>query len=446
MADSASLRFSLKMRYWWQEARASFWFVPAMIVAAAVSLATLMVAVDASVKMPFIDRWPLLFGAGAAGSRGLLTAVASSMITVAGVVFSITIVAISLTSSQYTSRVLGNFMGDRINQVVLGVLVGIFAYCLVVLRTIRGGDEGAFVPPLAVLLGLVLAFVGIGFLIFFIHHIAKSIQASSIIAAVARETLLAIDRLFPKELGDGIDENSNDIEQSQLEQQPWRSVMAAVTGYIESIDGEACLNFARTHDVILRMELGIGEFAIQGTPLIALSAEIDPDTADQLNDFYVIGRQRTVQQDAGYGIRQIVDVAIKALSPGINDTTTAVMCIDYLAAIMIRLASRDFPTLHRMDDCMLRVIAKGPRFESLLAEAFTQIRQNGGGNVAVMIHLLDSLRKIASVAVPGPRRQALLTQANLVSATAESTIVVHDLTEVQTAKSVFVAAFYREKS
>lgn len=441
MADSARNRLSLRVRYWWQQARTSFWFVPAMIVTGAVTLATLMVALDASIEMPFVDRWPLLFGAGAAGSRGLLTAVATSMITVAGVVFSITIVALTLTSSQYTSRVLGNFMGDRINQLVLGVFVGIFAYCLVVLRTIRGGDEGAFVPPLAVLFGLVLAFVGIAFLIFFIHHIAKSIQASSIIAAAAHETLMAVDHLFPKGLGAGIDESTNDIDQSRIDRFSWCSVMAHVTGYIETIDADACLDFARTNGVILRMELGIGDFVIQGTPLMALSAAIDSDPADYLNNLYVIGPQRTVQQDVGFGIRQIVDIALKALSPGINDTTTAVMCIDYLAAIMVRLASREFPTLHRMDQGVLRVIAKGPCFEGLVAEAFTQIRQNGGGNVAVMVHLLNSLRKIAAVAVPNHRRQAILNEAHLVLATAESTIPEYDLAGVQAAKRAFLSAF-----
>jgi len=179
MTDKSTTRWILVLQHWLQEMRASFWFVPAVIVLGAVGLAAAVIGVDANVKLRFVEAWPLLFGAGAAGSRGLLTAVASSMITVAGVVFSITIVALSLTSSQYTSRVLRNFMRDRINQVVLGVFVGIFAYCLVVLRTIRGGDEGAFVPSFAVLGGLLLAFVGIGFLIYFIHHIALSIQASS---------------------------------------------------------------------------------------------------------------------------------------------------------------------------------------------------------------------------------------------------------------------------
>jgi uncharacterized membrane protein len=198
-----------KLHHWWQETRSSFWFVPAVIVLGAVGLATVLIGVDATVDLDVVERWSLLFGAGAAGSRGLLTAVASSMITVAGVVFSITIVALSLTSSQYTSRVLGNFMRDHNNQVVLGVFLGIFAYCLVVLRVIRDGDEGAFVPSLAVLGGLILAFVGIGYLIFFIHYISLSIQSSSIIAAAAQETIAAVDHLFPKGMGDDVEEDTD---------------------------------------------------------------------------------------------------------------------------------------------------------------------------------------------------------------------------------------------
>jgi len=136
----------MKLRHWWQQIRSSFWFIPAAIVLGAVVLATVLIAVDATVDLNFVERWPLFFGAGAAGARGLLATVAGSMVTVAGVVFSITLVALSLTSSQYTSRVIRIFMRDRLNQVVLGVFVGIFAYCLVVLRAIRGGDEGGFVP------------------------------------------------------------------------------------------------------------------------------------------------------------------------------------------------------------------------------------------------------------------------------------------------------------
>ncbi len=191
-----------KLRHGWQSMRSSFWFVPALMVVDAVVLAILLITLDTSLDLHLAARWPLLFGAGAAGARGLLTTVASSMITVAGLVFSITLVALSLTSSQYTSRVIRNFMRDRVNQWVLGVFLGIFAYCLVVLRTIREGDEGAFVPTLAVLAGLILAFIGIAVLIHFIHHIATTIQASSIVATAAQETLAAVDHLFPEALGD----------------------------------------------------------------------------------------------------------------------------------------------------------------------------------------------------------------------------------------------------
>ena len=424
-----------RLRHWWQETRASFWFVPAVIVVGAVGLASGLVALDASIELHVDKTWPLFFGSGAAGSRGLLTAVASSMITVAGVVFSITIVALSLTSSQYTSRVLRNFMSDRINQAVLGVFVSIFAYCLVVLRTIRAGDEGAFVPSLAVLGGLALAFVGIAFLIYFIHHISLSIQASSIIAAAAEETIAAVDHLFPKGLGDNADE---DLDGSQADhaEQAWFAVAAPKTGYIESVDGESLLAWARQHDTLVRMERGIGEFVVEGTPLLSMAGLSGPDddAAAELNAVFVISRQRTVQQDAGFGIRQIVDIALKALSPGVNDTTTAVMCVDYLGAILARLALRGIATPHRLDQGVLRVIARGPSFESLLAEAFDQIRQNAAGNVAVLTRQLQSLETIAGQTRNVRRRQALRQQALRIAAVAERTIPSpHDRTGVSAA-------------
>jgi len=410
--------------HWWQEVLSSFWFVPAVIVMGAVGLATGLIALDANVELHVDKKWPLLFGAGAAGSRGLLTAVASSMITVAGVVFSITIVALSLTSSQYTSRVLHNFMRDRVNQVVLGVFVGIFAYCLVVLRTIRGGDEGAFVPSLAVLVGLTLAFVGIAFLIYFIHHISMSIQASSIIAAAAKETIAAVDRLFPEGLGEEADEDAIGDLAKSFGERAWSAVGARETGYIEGIDGEALLALARDRGTILRMERGIGEFVVEGTPLVSVAGSVglDEDATTELNAVYIISRQRTVQQDAGFGIRQIVDVAMKALSPGVNDSTTAVMCVDYLAAILVRLAARRIATPYRLDQGELRVIARGPSFEGLLAESFDQIRQNAEGNVAVLTRLLQALEIIAGQTANARRRRALRQQVDLIGALAKRAV------------------------
>lgn len=405
--------------------RSSFWFVPALLVVFAVGLASVLIAVDASFDLQIDKRWPLIFGAGASGARGLLAAVASSMITVAGVVFSITIVALSLASSQYTSRVLRNFMRDWVNQMVLGVFVGIFAYCLVTLRVIRGGDEGTFVPSLAVGVGLILAFVGIGYLIFFIHYISISIQASSIIATAASETVVAVDRLFPDDIGDDADENG-EVEREALETHGcWLEVPALKTGYIESVDGESLVKFASANRMLLRMERGIGEFVIEGTPLLSIADREQSGCnpmVQQLNTLYVIARHRTVDQDACFGIRQIVDVALKALSPGINDTTTAVMCIDYLSAILVRLTSRRIATNQRFDGGELRVIARGPTFSSLLSEAFDQIRHNARGNVAVLTRLLEAIEVIAVRTRSERRRQLLRQQLELIHALAQETV------------------------
>jgi uncharacterized membrane protein len=190
-----------KFKLLWQNLRASFWFLPALIVAFSTVLAVGLIELDSSGSQDWMAGWPRLFGAGAAGARGMLATIAGAMTTVVGVTFSMTLVALTLASSQYTSRVLRNFMSDRITQVVLGIFAGIFTYCLIVLRTVREGDESEFVPSLSVAFSVVLAIGGVGTLILFIHHIASSIQASSIIAAVTQETLVAVDRLFPENPG-----------------------------------------------------------------------------------------------------------------------------------------------------------------------------------------------------------------------------------------------------
>ena len=392
-----------KLKKLWLDLNSSLWFLPSLIVAGSVILALVLVEFDKQIGGNWIDGYPRLFGVEPSGSRDMLGTVAGSMITVAGIVFSIVIVALSLTSTQYTPRILRNFMRDQINQVVLGVFVGIFTYCIVVLRTIRGGDdEHVFVPSIAVIVGVLLALVGIGFLIYFIHHIAVSIQASSIIAAVFDETIEVTDEIFPHRLG----ENAPDQELERLEKFTsgieWRSVPATATGYIQNIDIEGLLNLTGKLGIIVRMEQGVGEFVIAGAPLVSIAEfapnggiKLDEKTSRNLNRLYAIDDFRTIDQDVAFGIRQIVDIVMKALSPGVNDTTTAVICIDYLTAIVSHLAVRPFPTHFRYADERLRVIAKSPSFTDLLDLAFNQTRQNAGNNVAIILRSLNGLEKIA---------------------------------------------------
>jgi uncharacterized membrane protein len=416
----------------WEALRSSMWFIPTLIVAGAVVLAVALVAVHS-----LDSDWPHLFGAGAEGSRGLLSTIAGSMITVAGVTFSITIVAFTLASSQYTSRILRNFMRDRANQTVLGVFLGVFAYCLVVLRTIRSGDEGAFVPGLAVFVAVLLAFMGIGFLMFFIHHIARSLQATSVIESVARETLEAIDRLFPVQIGEAAVGSAGEEQEGALASQAWATIPARKTGYIQGIDADALFNLAREQGVVVRMEKGIGEFVIDASPLASVSGRPpDDEMIRNLNAAYSVGQHRTVHQDVGYGIRQIVDVALKALSPAANDTTTAINCVDYLASILARLADRRSESPFRSEGGQLRVISRGPTFPDLLAEAFDQIRQNAEGNVAVLVRLHQVLTTVAGRTSDEQRRNALRQQAALIAETAERSVPsAHDRATIQAAQA-----------
>lgn len=421
-----------KLKHLWGNLRASFWFVPSLIVAFSAVLAVGLIEADSSGRRNWMADWPRLFGAGAAGARGMLSTIAGSMMTVVGVTFSMTLVTLALASSQYTSRILRNFMRDRITQVVLGIFAGIFTYCLIVLRTIRGGDEGGFVPSLSVAFSVVLAIGGIGTLIFFIHHIASSIQASSIIASVAKETMVAVDRLFPEKLGQEPMDDEADLSLLPLPARNWQAVTAMRNGYLQSVDNAALLRLAREHKTIVRMDRGIGEFVVQNTPLASLALENPPDQeiVAALRSAYSIDRFRTVHQDCAFGIRQLVDMALRALSPGINDSTTAVMCVDYLTAILARLASQGTPSSHRYEDGELRVIAIGPTFASLVAESFDQIRGSAAGNVAIMLRMLGSLQTIASLTGSPSRRRVLREQVGCVAELAARTIESpHDRTQ-----------------
>jgi uncharacterized membrane protein len=413
-----------KLKRFWSDLRASFWFVPSLIVGGSIALAMALIEADTAGSHLWLARWPRMFGAGAEGARGMLSTIAGSMMTVVGVTFSMTLVTLALASSQYTSRILRNFMGDRVMQVVLGIFTGIFTYCLIVLRTIRGGDEGEFIPSLAVAFGVVLAIGGIGILIFFIHHIASSIQASRIIASVADETMMAVDRLFPERLGQGpVDDDENQAF-LPLPERTWQAVPACGNGYIQSVDNATLLRLARQHKTIVRMERGIGEFVVHDTTLASLAREtpLEKEIIADVQGAYGIDRHRTVEQDSGFGIRQIVDMALRALSPGINDTTTAVICVDYLTAILGRLASRPIPSSRRYEEGELRIIAIGPTFASLVAESFDQIRASAKGNVAIMLRMLGSLQTIASLTSSPSRRRVLREEAEWIGELAKRTL------------------------
>ncbi|OYW77745.1 MAG: hypothetical protein B7Z37_02315 [Verrucomicrobia bacterium 12-59-8] len=411
-----------RLKRFWSRLRDSFWFLPSLMVVLSMVLAISLIELDSSGLETVLARWPRVFGASADGARGILSTIAGSMMTVVGVTFSMILVTLTLASSQYTSRILRNFVRDRVTQVVLGLFAGIFTYCLVVLRTIRGGDLNEFVPSLAVTMAVLFAIGGIGVLIFFIHHIATSIQASSIIASVSAETLGAIERLFPEKLGES-EGKPQEQEEAALERK-WQTLPAPRSGYIQGLDDGALLRVAREQKTVVRMERGIGSFVVEGTPLVSIAQDVMPDdiVRSDLQNAFGIDRHRTVEQDCGFGIRQLVDMALRALSPGINDTTTAVMCVDYLTAILSRLATRDMPSSFRYEDGELRVLALGPTFAGLVAESFDQIRESAAGNLVMMLRMLGALHTIGSFADSAAQRRVLSQQAQHIAELAERSL------------------------
>jgi uncharacterized membrane protein len=427
-----------KLRQLWSKLRSSFWFIPSLMVALSIAFAVVLIEADSASNDRWLSQWPRLFGVGPEGALQMLSTLAGSMMSVMGITFSMTLVALALASSQYTSRILWNFMRNRITQITLGGFAGIFAYCLVVLRTIRGGNGIVeFVPNLAVFFAFVMALAGIGVLVFFIHHIASSLQASSIIAAIAEQTTATIDRFFPEKHADGLDdamEDGNEQVLPALDERAWYTVPAKMSGYIQHVDYAALLNLARDRRTIVRMEHGIGAFVVQNATLASLALTYPPDQAmiNAFNAPYSIGRHRTVDQDPAFGIRQIVDMALKALSPGVNDTSTAIMCVDYLTSILARLASQRFPPVYRYEGETLRMIAMVPTFEGLLAEAFDQIRGNAGGNVGIMARKLSALETLGSLTTSPRRRQALYKHVQWLAELADRTIeATHDRARIE---------------
>lgn len=377
---------------YWLKLRSSLWFTPSVLVVGAVALA--LVLIEADIRYTLASRFRPLVTTSPEGARAMLAAISGSMITVAGVVFSITIVTLSLASTQYSPRILRGFMKDPSNQLVLGVFVGIFAYCIVVLGAIRT-DVVQFVPSLAVLVGGALSLVGIGFLIHFIHHTALAIQGSNIVAAVAAETINAIERHFPEP--DDIPSVAGPVVPAY-----WNPISAREDGYVQRIDEAALRTLAVREEMVLRSACRIGDFVFEGTPLLHVSGrrELDDELCKRLRRAVTVGRERSVEQDPAWGLRQIGDVAGKALSPSVNDATTAGTCLEWLVAILMRLSRRTIPPENQVVDGATRLILPTRSAAELYAIGLDEVRRGSAGHPTLMA---DFLRAIDTLSSAGPR-------------------------------------------
>jgi len=391
---------NVKISKLWDQLHSSYWFIPAVMAVVATALAFTMLNLDRTGKVD-IDYWWIYTG-GADGARSLLGSVAGSMISVAATAFSITIVALQLAASNFGPRLLRNFMQDTGNQIVLGTFIGTFIYCLLVLRTIHGEGDGyeQYVPQLSVTVGTLLAIISIGVLIYFIHHASTIIQASHVIENVSEDLHSAIKRLFPDRIGHGEPEDSLGIEEIPMSfEKEALPIRANGTGYLQAIDDEELMKIACKHNLLVRLKVRPGKFLIQGSDLALVfpGKKVNKKLTKQINDAFILGKERTEQQDIEFPIDQLVEIALRAISPGINDPFTAIRCIDRISAGLCHLVQRDFPSPSRYDkNKKLRFITEGVNFQELVDRAFNQIRQYGKSDAGVIIRLLEAIATIAT--------------------------------------------------
>lgn len=383
-----------------------------------IALALTLLAIDRAGVTGPVESLGWIYTGGPDGARTVLSTVAGAMVNVTATAFSIAVVALQLASSQFGPRLMRQFMQDTGNQLVLGTFIGTFIYCLLVLRTIRGEGDGynVFVPQLSVTVGIVLATVSTGVLIYFIHHASTLIQASHVLSEVSNDLENAIDRLFPEKIGRSAPEFVQREEEIPTNFNTYACPIKAIgKGYIQGIDDKKLLKIARQHKLLIRLLYRPGKFVFQGSNLVMVlpGERLHRKLYEQINSAFILGRERTEQQDIEFPIDQLVEIALRALSPGINDPFTAIRCIDRLSAGLSLLAQRDFPSSYRYDeDNNLRVIANPVTFPELVDEAFNQIRNYGCSDVAVTIHLLEAIATIATRTVNQPDRVALMRHAN----------------------------------
>ena len=402
--------------------RTSFWALPSAMTILAFATARGLIALDRAVDFDATWLVSWLYGGTPEGARTLLSSLAGSMITVSGIVFSMTIVALSFASTNLGPRLLRNFIRDRGNQFVLGCFIATFLFTLQILASLRGGpDQGAiFVPRFSITVAMTFAVLSFGVLIFFVHHVSSTIQVGPIIQRVGNQLERAADRFYPWD-DDGRDEarsDTDEIEELVRASEERTVVSAARSGYVQAIDRGTLASLASEWELVLVATKRPGDFVVEGASLLRATGELDDeDDLRRARKAFSIGAVRTEAEDVEYAIALLVEIAVRALSPGINDPNTAITCIDRLSASLSLLAVREMPAydVERDDREDLRLIVPGVTFSEAMDAAWNQLRQHGADQVAVGIRILEALCRIASCARAPASIEALARHASMVA-------------------------------
>ena len=395
---------SIRLSIWLEILRSRLWLVPSLFAVGAGVAAVLMVTLDRTLGPDATG--PFVFSGGPESARSILSTIAAAMLSFTGLVFSVTMLVLQLASSQLSPRVTRTFLRDRKNQVVLGVFVATFVYALLVLREVRSELETLFVPSIAVWWAFILLLASVVAFIYYIDHMAHAMRASTVIASVADETRSAIERRYPTPVG-----------AEPPTALPVPEVTSAILGpetpgILQAVDFERLCEIAERADAVLELAEEVGDAVPGSAPIVRVRGGASVDD-DEVRSAMTFGDERTMDQDPAFGLRQLVDIADRALSPGINDPTTATQVIDQLHDLLRRLGGRQIPSPQRVDASgALRVIAPTRDWDAHVALACDEIRTYGAGSIQVVRGLRRMLDDLETV-VPDERKAVIRRQRDL---------------------------------
>jgi uncharacterized membrane protein len=403
---------------WRREAlRTNLWVVPVLATVAVVALFVVTYSLDRSAYDGLIHFPPWVISGTADVARVLLATVAAAIITVVGIVFSITIVALTLASTQFGPRMLRNFVRDPGTQLSLGTFVASFCYAMIALVSVGGGPHGDFVPHLSITVTLLFTLFDVAVLIYFLNHIATMIQLPVVIANIATTLVSEVTAMESSDVAPvGTARGPSQDELLQRLAEDGAPIHTPRSGYLQVIRHDVLVKIATKAEAVVQLPHRPGHFMVAGQVIARVwPPEAAESVAERLALGHVAGAYRTLPQDVSFGLDQLVEIGLRALSPAVNDTFTGMTCVDWIADCLIRIAPLWHPQRIRRDaDGNIRVIAFQPDFDRLVERSFDTIRQASVGMPAIMIRQLDAITKVIEQ-VPGrKRRTALIRQAEAI--------------------------------
>lgn len=409
--------------------KGAFWAIPAMLLFLAIWLAVLTLWLDVNHSKNVVF-W-FLDGSDVQDIEATLATTAAAILGVAGVSFSVTIASLTLASQQFGPRLIPNFIEDRFTQTVLGFFVATFLFCMLSIQ-LSGVvvSQGSHTPVFTLIVTLVLTIVDLLLLVLFIHHVCVSMQADSVIAGVFGELRQCIKTLLPKDA-----DVTQPTAKFECDVEHGEAVRALVDGYIQHIDVEGLVEYCESHDLQIQFEHRAGDYLLSRSVLARLCAgPVSPKLERKINDFVVTGYTRSPRQDLEYCIRQLVEIALRALSPSVNDPFTAMTCIDRLGTGLCDIADRPMPSSAHTDSTgKVRLVVDNPDYKGLVDAAFNQIRQAASGKIDVTIRLLEIICSVISQACSKEQVDALHHQAKLIySAAIDSRVQSEDKRAIET--------------